>query len=194
MTFSDWTYTNGDPSLDDSTYVSSPSCIRFKSFVAHQYLYAISKKAEVQSIINGQVITNFRFNSVQSNAYAMPNIYFRFQDTNNFYVINFDNRTGLLKIQFNQCVAGTNTTIDTRSWTFTPLVNTWYKFRITFWEVASILYVRIEYWSGSAWVKQGADMDDQTPVFTSGGKMGIGAIIGSDLSNYVWHDDTELWG
>jgi len=186
--FGDWDHYNGTAELDATTYVSSPSSLKRTATSTPQTLMTLTKAAAAQALINGRVVSQIRTSSTGH----MPAFYFRYQDQNNYYVVALyypGPQWYLYKVK-----AGVRSAIGLRlcvSWT--PVINTFYKVRCTFWTSEGHLWARLEYWDGSSWIKQGDDISDVANEWPAGGRVGVGGLDGS-APTFTHHDDTEIWG
>ena len=191
MTFSDWDYINGEQNLDGGTYVSAPSSLWQKNSALYQSLFAICKVGATTTLVNARIVGWALVGHVGSVDSPSPRYYFRFQNTSNFYVITILTYEKLWR--FTRVYNGAGTDIAQQPLTFTPAANAWYKFRATLWESGGYVYARLEWWNGTEWVMQGADLSDTSPIFPGGGKVGVGQYTGNCIRE-AWHDDTEIWG
>ena len=191
MTFSDWDYINGSQNLDGSTYVSAPSSLRQCATDAGQKLYATCKLGATTALVNARIVEWVRFDYVGGYYPSSSASIFRFQDTSNLYMVEFSPSEG--KWRLNKIENGITKHIATQSLTFTPVANTWYKLRATFWESGGYVYARLERWDEPNWVQQGSDLSDTSPSWPGGGKVGVCMMV-SQIVRTVWHDDTEIWG
>lgn len=72
-------------------------------------------------------------------------------------------------------------------------VNTWTKFRVTFWYdvSANSKFGRIEEWIGSVWVQQGTDTNFGAGS-PSPGTLALNGLVSANRTSYVWFDEVEV--
>jgi hypothetical protein len=188
MAFTDWDFVGVTGELDPAVYVSSPSALKVTALATGTFNHVLCKVAGTTALKQGRLITQLR---VQSTSNGIG-VVFRYQDTNNWYVAWLYPSGTKWYLYLN--VAGSITAIGNRALTFSMGAATWYKFRFTFWVSENQLFVRCEYWNGSSWVAQGADLVDTTNKWgATGGKIGPHFEPGSAITS-GWFDDTEIWG
>lgn len=186
--FEDWDHINGTAELDATKYTSSPSSLK-RMGAASVMGFSLTKAAAAQSLADGMVVSQAR----NEGHYGYISFVFRYQDEDNYYFITistYSNSWTLRRVE-----AGVPTIIGNRDTTFDVLNETWYKWRCTFWTSEGHIWVRLEYWDGESWIKQGDDIADVNNEWPTGGRVGVMLwrdTEGGDLS--VWFDDTEIWG
>jgi hypothetical protein len=187
MAQGDWDFQNAGWTIDNTTYVSSPSS--YKEAAGYTTL---SRRTNCQVLPQGRIITNFR----ASNTARYLHLSCRNQaalgtaDMLNTYAVI-------------RALAGSNAQarrfVDgSYAWTAdigavdALSINTWYKFRITWWNDWGSLRFRLERWVTDAWVQEGIDVSDPANTWATSGVNRVGFASGGSAS--VWQDDTEIWG
>jgi hypothetical protein len=186
--FEDWDHYTGTAELDASQYTSSPSSLKRTSPGINQYYWTLTKAAAAQSLADGRVVSQLRSSDVTD---CNPGFVFRYQDTSNYYLILLN--LNVPEWTFRKIDGGGVTDIGSRSLTFSPAANTWYKWRATLWTSEGHAWARLEYWNGSSWVKQNDDLSDPSNHWPTGGRIGVGGMWGTS-GIHDWFDDTEIWG
>lgn len=193
MALSDWDF-HGDLTyvLDNSIYVSSPSALRIDSGAATYFQPVLCRSSDVLVLAEGRIETQWRADDL-SGTYAYPCLFFRQQsalgafDTDNTYYFRLT--SGGLQVR--KIVATSETAIGT--WTRAHSVDLWYQERFTWWDEASSLFFRYEYWNGSTWVIVTPDVADNSPSFgaSAQNRCGVGLWRTSGAPD-IFYDDTRI--
>jgi hypothetical protein len=120
-------------------------------------------------------------------------IVFRYQDDNNYYYVRLSVNSAGGDQSIAKYVGGVLTTMRTATKTLSA--DTWYKFRITWWNDYVGLVIRVERWTGSAWETWIPDAYDNANLWRDiGGRIGFGSFHYATSADYFWIDDTEIYG
>lgn len=192
MTTGDWDFNNACWKLDDGQYVSSPSSLQSvrasPDCLDDPTVQALVKTSVVPiaSVKEGRIDTKFRYG--QASDVNKLLIFFRLQDSNNYYRVRIRGDGSIL---ITRLKAGVSTTIA--SGTFSNVINTWQRFRIIWWDDAVGLVIRVEMYVSPDWVKKAQGYD--TPNYWSdvGGRIGL-ALLDNGPAYRVWVDDTIIYG
>lgn len=82
---------------------------------------------------------------------------------------------------------------DANIYNYMPLIDTWYKFRVTFWYDAgsNTKFIKIEQWSDSAWVTMiTTNMGAGAP---GAGTLALKTTSGSSIAKNAWFDEVEVY-
>lgn len=185
MPQSDWDFSGAGWTIETAQYVSSPS-----SIYSAAGLYLLCRKSTCQVLPEGQFVTWLRRATTAAGLYA----FFRNQTAlgsagyqNTYAVIRSLGAGNAILRRFN---SGTPTDVGIFGSLGALSINTWYKFRVTWWRNWGKLRVRLERWTGSAWQQEGSDVEDATNQWDTSSVNRVGfSMQGSDY----W-DDTEIYG
>lgn len=195
---SDWDFSTTTWSLSAQEYHSWPTSLRLWNTTGTEVaILVLSRIATVQNLPQGRIVS---WVLSQWWANSLPSFYFRNQsplDTaarlNGYYTRCGDGATILYR-----SVAGVVTTLG-RFYYDLLSDDTWYLFRITWWNDGPInLTVRLEIWDGEQWIVAEPDLHDPDNYWKDStiNRLGIGAhsIYASPTQKGAFHDDTEIWG
>jgi hypothetical protein len=184
----DWDFKNTSWTLDSAIYVSSPSSLHFTAYTNNTKVKVAA--VPIASVKEGRIVTWVLSSAADGRAI---DIVFRYQDDDNYYYVRLSvNANGAPQL-ISRYKDGVST--DLKSATKTLYADTWYKFRITWWNSYVGLVVRVEKWSGTAWETYIDDAYDSDNLWeTIGGRIGFGSFHTSINANYYWIDDTEIYG
>lgn len=108
-------------------------------------------------------------------------------DDNMYWIMSISSRLYLYRR-----VADANTLLV--SWPFAWVINTWYHFRVTWWEEAGTFLVRVEYWDGAEWLSLVPDGSDAVNQWSASeiNRCGVGHVRGT-YTTTLWLDEIEIW-
>lgn len=186
----DWNVSSTNWTLDSAIYVSAPSSIR--NTTALEFLTALVKTVVVPiaNVKEGRIVTCGRFRI----SFDRIHLIFRYQDANNYYEAMIEPlySAGYKTVHIRRVLAGVTTTLMEASVTIS--LNTWYQFRVTWWNDYVGLVIRLEYWTGTAWVKLLDDAYDSLNYWKDvGGRVGLG-LYTYEANYWTNADDTEIYG
>jgi len=189
----DWDFKNTSWELNSTIYTSSPSSLKFKANLNHCLVKTTT--VPIGNVKEGRIITQW-YCAYAYNVFPKTEIVFRYQDDDNYYMFQIwgDNYAARVHYKIYRRKAGVNTILRTSS-TLWAGTGVWRKFRITWWNDYVGVVIRVEYWSGTEWVKLLADAYDSENNWKDvGGRIGLGDFgIGIDAS-YFYFDDTYIYG
>ena len=150
-------------------------------------LAVIYGQTETENPTEGQIVTDLQ----HGDSFALL---FRFQDTQNFYVLNLD----YIEFLYWQAyyVQNGNTNLLDNGGDDPNSGTSWIKYRFTCWEDANNdLRFRVEYSDdgGSTWTQIGSDIVHGDPLFNSGGGIGVGKVTDVTEPGTSYVDQTELY-
>ena len=186
MAQSDWDFENSNWTIDSGQYVSSPSSLKNTG-----NCNILSRRSNCQNLPQGRVIFWWRATGTA----LWLSIHMRNQaalgtaDRQNCYTL-VRTLSGS-QAQVNRYEAGTSVWYQSFGTPAALLADTWYKFRVTWWNNWGKIRFRLERWNGSAWVQEGSDIEDSTNKWNTSSVNRVGLQL-INLTEY--HDDTELWG
>lgn len=186
----DWDYSAATWILDGAIYRSAPSSWRATVNTA---VSAFIKTTTVPSsyLKEGRFATWVRYTAPSEYSYFQ--IYFRWQDGNNYYIVYIicDSPTEMRYI-IRRVQDGVSTDLRSGTAAFLP-VNTWYHFRVTWWNDYVGLVIRVEKENGT-WAKVIADAYDSLNLWAAtGGRLGFATSFYA-ANQWVNVDDTEIYG
>jgi len=191
---SDWDFGSAPWQLDTSTYVSSPSSLKF--FNASATYPILCKYPGTTNISQGAIVSYIKSPLNWGSGYA-PIFYFFFRNQTPLgstpsislgYFI-------FIRIDSSQCsiYKDTSPLQGGISLISKPSDATqWNKYRATWWTDpgGAGLMIRLEYWNGSQWVKMINDYNDPENKYTASSINRVGFC---GFNNNIWFDDTEIW-
>jgi len=200
MTTADWDFSGTNWSLDTTYYVSSPSSLAITPSSAYTSLTGFIKTSVVPNlkVREGRYITQFRVCLLTTTNHLK--FYFRYQDANNYYMVDIHQVTAPgANIDVVRVVGGFPTTLASVTDPNWPrwlcwAVGGWDAVRITWTEDATgRLVIKVEKWEGGAWTLVMADVIDSNNYWASvGGRVGF--YIDSYNNSTTNLDDGEIWG
>jgi len=187
MAESDWDFQGTTWAITTAQYVSAPS-----SLTATGGLSILSRRADCQVLPQGQIVTQFRGHSTD-----YLHLFCRNQAA--LGLANYENCYQLMRISTGasaSCVVRRREsgsvvwevslgTLDALS------IDTWYKFRFTWWNDWGKVRFRLERWVTDAWVQEGVDVEDPTNKWATSSINRVGLY---PTSSQIWYDDTEIRG
>ncbi len=189
---SDWDI--NDPLWDIIThqFVSPPSSMWWHRD-SSTYYYQLCKNPATLKLPQGRLITFLR------TTYLGNFIRFAFRNTAPPGTANFDSGYFVHTLA-NDPYWGLREFLDgvyQRSWQTnhdTFPINTWIKYRLSWWITWDVLQVRLEHQVNGEWVQDGNDISVENPLFGDSDiqRCGMGGRIWSDTQTLYW-DDTEIW-
>jgi len=193
----DWDHSSTAWTLDDAAYVSEPKSLKWP-VISIARRFSLCKHAGTTVLPEGRIVSYIRTSSTASrNGFC-----FRHQSSvgsaadRNFYSIIYI--TPLSQIQFYVNVGGAYTLLKTGAYGggFTLPINTWRKVRVTWWESGGVLYVRVEWWTGTEWTNVCDEFfhADNRWFDSEINRCGLWMSKSGGGTHYNWFDDTEVWG
>jgi hypothetical protein len=190
MVVADWDKEFSYWSLDTTKKVSDPSSIRIYNLTGDYYHVFLSRNESVQNVRDGMIIGyclysgtthGFGFNFRNQAALGAA-------DHNNCYLWYYYSYDGALRLY--RYVGGSYTQLRAASPSLS--VNTWYKFRTSWWSDPGLggLVIRLERWDGSNWVKVFDDYVDSGDYWKNSSVNRCGPL---GFRNGGYHDDTEIY-
>lgn len=183
----DWDFQYVTWVLDGAIYHAAPPSLHGTASGA-----VLVKNATTGALSNGQLITWVRVDS----GTALLNAFFRNQvadggaDNADCYFLRIAETECILNYYIDSSI----TVVETKAHTWNWVVDTWYKIRLTWWTSAERLYVRVERWTGTAWVTLGNEMDTDFEDVNDRWKDAEVNRCGFSISATRWQDDFEVWG
>jgi len=125
--------------------------------------------------------------------------YFYYKDATHYYVLHLYGGSGSSYIVSVYERDGAGEVILTSMFGLMPsgyrIDSNWLSnYRVTWWVAGGVLFIRFEYWNGSAWVQLGDDKTDATPLTPAAGdKYGV-EFFNVGIANLAngWADVTKL--
>lgn len=184
----DWNFLNTSWTLDSTIYVSAPSSLHFTAYTNNTKIKVTT--VPIANVKEGRIITYLRADLVDGRDI---DIVFRYQDDNNYYYFKCIANSGGGTQSIGRYKDGVNKGFQL-GWKVMS-VDTWYKFRITWWNDIVGLVIRVEHWNGSAWETLIPDAYDSENLWqTIGGRIGFGSFHDLVNCHHFWIDDTEIYG
>lgn len=192
MTTGDWDFSTTHWLLDSSTYVSAPSSWAGKSTGACRVLIKTSV-VPIADVKEGQLVTQLKMTQVMSaGIYSELWLIFRYQDAINFYYVQivWDGSTFDWRVRRRK--AGVDTDLGTKQNQTYP-GTAWRHIRVTWWNDAVGLVIRVERYSAGAWELWMNDSYDADNEWADvGGRVGFMDVATTLKSCNI--DDTQIWG
>jgi len=197
----DWDFLSSSWALDTGVYVSPPSSLRLAGN------FALLKQGSAgTAITNGRIETYFRYDGCYGQ-YPSPSyafIVFRSNAPDGstsasimYFLETYSSLATGSGVKFDTiglylCTSGSCSQVTTRSVSPQLNTNTWNRVRVTWWVSNNVLVVRVEYLSGSDWVKIINDITENTNAGANSttNRTGVGAGRTYSAS---WHDDTIIY-
>lgn len=190
MAQSDWDFSTTGWSIDNTQYVSSPSSLK----TTDNTLAVLCKHSGCTDLEEGRVVTQFRGSSDllllllhvrNQSAVGAPAITDGYRvvrrldgDSANCYVGRWESGAMVWSASFwDASVAAL-------------AANTWYQYRVTWWQDWQGVRFRMEIWDGAAWVADGVDVTDGEDKWIGSGINRVGMQGRANM----WFDDTEIYG
>jgi hypothetical protein len=184
----DWDFKNTSWILDSTKYVSSPSSLHFTAYTNNTKVKTTT--VPIANVKEGRIITHLLSDLDDGRDI---HIVFRYQDDDNYYYVVINVNVSGATVTISRYKTGVGTTL--KSATRTLSADTWYKFRITWWNDYVGLVIRVEKWSGTAWETWIDDAYDSENLWeTIGGRIGFGSFHTNVNAHHFWIDDTEIYG
>lgn len=183
----DWDFQNVSWLLDEAVYKAAPPSLHGAASGV-----ALAKHATTGALSDGRLV----FWARSSGTGYLARFWFRNQhaDGGADYVSTYYVAIKTNDAEFRKWVATAPTLLDTHVMTWTWAADTWYKVRVTWWSSAETLWVRVERWTGSAWVTLGGaadtDFSDADDLWKDNAVNRTGSYY--TVSEYI--DDLEVWG
>ncbi len=185
----DWDFENVDWILDEVIYHTEvPSLLGIGTGGQ-----ALIKHATTGALSDGRLILWLRSSLATELCYLI----FRNQkadgdaDRDNTYSLSIYENTVVLKYYLG---GEPSVEVETKDHTWSWVINTWYRLRLTWWTSAERLYVRIERWTGTAWVTLGGDADIDFQDVNDRWKNETVNRCGLSYYEKFHQDDLEVWG
>lgn len=188
----DWDYSSTNWELDEAQYVSAPSSLSVLE-IGGVYLTALVKTTTVPiaNVKEGRLETYFRHN--HEGVHNKVDFIFRYQDADNCYYLfirMYDGIDGSLQVY--RVKAGVPTLLDHKD-VASFAVNTWFRYRVTWWNDYVGLVIRVEKYSAGEWVTEFDAYDSENNWKDIGGRVGAASSRFED-PYHVWIDDTKIYG
>ncbi len=190
----DWQYGADYRSLTSSYYISSPTSLQVVKLTSGTRIMAIlCRDAATLCLPQGEMRTWFRKS-------ISPNRVFCFRNQAGLGSANYSN-TYFLVVTATLVTLARNLNdayyaIATRPFTFN--INTWYHFRVRWWngetpETVPALAVNFYWEVDSEWVQVGATMYHTSNLWKDSAINRCGLNLATNINHYNYCDDTEIW-
>lgn len=188
----DWDISGANFTIDNSQYVSSPTSFR-GNFGSGNTPLLMCKNAAVLKCKYGRLITYWRVTHT-----IFPfNIFFRYAhppgnwDWKNYYAVYFTTPAGSWTIKEYVNAALTRTFTSTK---VAQNINTWNRYRFSWWWDWEILNCRLDHEVTGAWQQQGDLITIPNDRHGDETYQRVGLCPRNNWSGiWPWIDDTEIW-
>lgn len=193
MALSDWHFeVDIDPQLDAAIYHSAPSALSMAVPSATDAFFSVNKLANCSKIKEGRIEFWYRHNlplkivggvafRIRTNApvYDFSNCFVVIDGDDFWYLYWWD---GLALNYLGE-------------WAFETLHNTWRHLRVSWWEQALTLRVRLEYESGGVWSLGDVDVDSGVNHNSGEAIQAVGVMVNCTVAGAtkVWFDDVKIY-
>jgi len=183
----DWDFEAGaDWDLDNGQFVSAPSSLRIKH-TTFKYTLVKTGVVPIANVKEGQMDTYVRV--AIAGADHKVRFVFRYQDANNYYCVEISTSNYLIIRR----KAGVETTLDSGVHGVS-IVGAWGRFRVTWWNDYVGIVLRFEKYVAGAWIFVDDGYDSENNWQAIGGRCGFIAKRDSFANNWLWIDDTNIYG